>query len=78
MQMLGQSASGHTVPWQSASMLSRLHLSRPARLVHPDVQDAIFFFFFLMDEYDVRMEVRMMRAVTTITNKIRPEDRCAS
>ena len=66
------------MPWQSASMLSRLHLSRPARLVHPDVQDAIFFFFFLMDEYDVRMEVRMMRAVTTITNKIRPEDRCAS
>jgi len=43
-QILWHSAVGRTVPWRSASELSRLHLKRPERLVHPDAKDAIFFF----------------------------------
>jgi len=38
-----RSASGRTVPWGSASELSRWHLKGPVRLVRPDAQDAIFF-----------------------------------
>jgi len=36
--------SGRTVPWRSASELSRLRLKRQERLVCPDAKDAIFFF----------------------------------
>ena len=39
-----RTASGRTVPWRSASELSRLRLKRPERLMRPDTKDAIFFF----------------------------------
>ena len=32
------------MPWRTASELSRLCPKHPERLVHPDAQDAIFFF----------------------------------
>jgi len=39
-----RAASGYTVPWRTASELSRLRPKRPEHLVRPDAQDAIFFF----------------------------------
>jgi len=39
-----RTVSGRTVPWRSASELSRLRLKRPERLVRPDAKDANFFF----------------------------------
>ena len=44
MRNTGRAASGCTVPWRSASELSRLRPKRLVHLVHPDAHDVIVFF----------------------------------
>jgi len=66
-----RTASGRTVPWRSASELSRLRLKRPERLVRLDAKDTNFFFpdVDVVDALDWHTPIRLVGTVRWLLNR---------